>query len=167
MISQLLHWILRKLQQVMTVHPYAQLQIRFLWNDSRSDSFVLIEKIFFFFFLSPNTVTELTIIATLGCKCQHFCVSLALLGSTRQHPIDVSACTGPGQPHMSIFIRACTWKKPQLHNRIACTLVMAASLFCSTSLTQIRIWWRVELVVQAEGGETVVRPLGGRLFDRN
>lgn len=89
----------------------------FRLNDSQSDSLVMIEKIFFFL---------LTIIATLGCKCKHFCVSLALLGSARQHLIDVSACTGPRQPHMSTSIHACTCKKPQLHNRIASTVATAA-----------------------------------------
>lgn len=65
------------------------------------------------------TVTQMAIIVMPGCECQCIHVSWALLGSMCQHLIVVSACTEPGQPHMSIFTHARTWKEPQLHNRIA------------------------------------------------
>lgn len=103
-------------------YPHSVADQVFCWMTHRVTHLSWERRSFFF----PNTITELTIIATLGWKCQHICVSLALLGSACQHLIDVSACTGPRQPQMSIFIHACTWKKPQLHNRIACTVAMAA-----------------------------------------
>lgn len=66
------------------------------------------------------TFAELAIIVMPGCKCQYIYVSSGLLRSMCQHLIDVSACTEPRQQRMSIFTHACTWKKLQLHNRIAC-----------------------------------------------
>lgn len=54
------------------------------------------------------TITVCTIKVMPGCKCQCIYVSWALLGSACQHLINVSACTQPRQPHMSIFTHACT-----------------------------------------------------------
>lgn len=67
----------------------------------------LIEKASLFYI-----VTKLTIIVMPGCKCQRISVSSALLGSARQHLIDVSACKQSRRPYMRIFTHAFTWKAP-------------------------------------------------------
>lgn len=103
----------------------------------------------------------------LGCKCQQICVSLALLGSTRQHLIDVSACTGPGQPPQEHFY-PCLHLKETTVAQLDCMLrwlwqLNGSFLFCFTSLTQIHICRWVEFVVEADGCETVIRVLGDKL----